>query len=142
MYGKGTVEYHFGRAGSALATYTWAFSQATCHFSAMAFRSGPFGRASALAPGRRDARRDGAPRGFLVPRRGADGRRRTGRLRARLGFARRRLCRSRAGRVRAFFLRAIRGDRRDLRKAFRGAQAPSATRTSASRKASYIWHTG
>src|SRR5438309_1505161 len=83
----------------------------------MAFRSGPFERASALAPGRRDARRDGAPRGFLVARRGADGRRRTGRLRARLGFARRRLCRSRAGRVRAFFLRATLGDWRGLRKA-------------------------
>src|SRR5436853_5117764 len=39
MYGYGTVENHFGREGSARATYTSAFSQAACHRAWMLRRS-------------------------------------------------------------------------------------------------------
>src|SRR5712691_2352067 len=46
MYGYGTVVYHFGRVGSARATYTPAFSQAACHFGSNRRKSnGSVGRA-------------------------------------------------------------------------------------------------
>src|SRR5439155_24434722 len=42
MYGYGTVEYHFGRPGSARATYTRSRSHADCHFASICRRSPGF----------------------------------------------------------------------------------------------------
>src|SRR2546425_1383364 len=85
MYGYGTVEYHFGRPGSARATYTCSRSHADCHFASICHRSPGFAtprtfvgaRASACA--RAFFGRMGARRGFGLAR----GRGRTLRLAAR-----------------------------------------------------------
>src|SRR5947199_10697174 len=74
MYGYGTVEYHFGRPGSARATYTCSRSHADCHFASICHRSPGFAtprtvvgaRASACA--RACFGRIGARRGFGLAR--------------------------------------------------------------------------
>src|SRR2546425_5208966 len=113
MYGYGTVEYHFGRAASARATYTCSRSHADCHLASIRRRSTdpPRPRSFAAVRGRACA---GA---FL--RRVGD-RRAFGPGRERLPLLGRRawgLFRRAPGR-RAFL--ATRAHRSDSRKAFRG----------------------
>src|SRR2546429_7983414 len=85
MYGYGTVEYHFGRPGSARATYTCSRSHADCHFASICRRSPGFATPRAFVGARASAcaraffGRMGARRGLGLAR----GRGRTLRLAAR-----------------------------------------------------------
>src|SRR5438552_13627485 len=71
MYGYGTVVYHFGRAGSARAMYTPAFSQAACHFGSNRRKSnGSVGRAGSAVRRAGDPRRGRGLADLTVFRRG------------------------------------------------------------------------